>query len=85
VTYKRSVGEFKPWAFVMWTLLFLIIALVIFRRFSFTTEAPDRDSRIVANEALSRVTELQGRLLKLEAQISALEKRDSAQRKCKSK
>jgi uncharacterized protein YlxW (UPF0749 family) len=82
VTHKSSIGEFKPWAFFAWTTAFLIVAFYIFSRFSFATQAPEQDARVLGSQALTQVTDLQKRMCTLEAQVAALQSRlDRPQKK----
>jgi peptidoglycan hydrolase CwlO-like protein len=60
------------------------MGLSIFKYFSFTTQVPDQDAKLLASQAMTRATELQGKLIALEAQVSALQNRvDSIQNKRK--
>ena len=75
--YKGSIGEFKPLAFAIWTLVFLALGLFIYCHLSFATQVPESDSKATAGEVRQFATDCQAKVLKLEGQLSALQKQNN--------
>jgi hypothetical protein len=73
--YKGKIGELKPAGFLIALMLSLLIALIIYKQFTFVTEPTKNEDKAMVDQLAKRISALEEQNSELAKRTSQLESR----------